>query len=55
MALKAELERRCIIGPALKTVIYSPVKSRGLCFRSIPEDMEPGVQDVRVSYVCEVE
>lgn len=55
MALKAELERRYIIGPVLKTVIYCLVKSKGFYYRSIPEDLEPGMQNVRVSYTSEVE
>ena len=37
MAVKAELERSCIIGAVLKTFICSLVKSKNLCFTSVQE------------------
>lgn len=46
MAVKAELERSCIIGPVLKTFIYSLVKSKNLSFRSTMEDLDAVMQNM---------
>lgn len=46
MVVKAELEANCIIRPILKTFIYSLVRSKNLCFSSIPEDLKPDMQKV---------